>query len=236
MAGKFPYDEFVRDSRTARFRIDLKSVKNNSGDRTGQTVDVWFVAYGTLQAIEENELLDELGKWNRKKAGQQDEDLDRPVSKQELAKRNIITATDEEELVERYGYFDAPLLNKVQVIGVTRSILTQGERSTLWAIVLDDRFAGDQDFPNQWRSLKRNDLGEVEMGPAQPYSGFGGYVKVNELVAPEGALLVEMHIAFDEPQGWFGGANLLRTKLPLAIQENVRTFRKRLKDVSKAAE
>ncbi len=235
IAGRIPYDEFVRNSRTARFRIDLRSVKNRSGVRTGQTVDIWFVAYGTLRAINENELLDELAKLNRTKAGQNNQDRSRLLREDELAERNIIMATDEEQR-ERYGYFDAPVLNKVQVSGVTRSVLTQSEHSALWAIVLDDRFLSDRELPNQWRSLLRNDLGAVELGPTQPYSGLGGYVKVEELVDPKGALLVEMHLAFDEPQGWFGGANLLRTKLPLAVQENVRVFRKKLKDVAKPME
>jgi hypothetical protein len=38
---------------------------------------------------------------------------------------------------------------------------------------------------------------------------------------------------FDEPNGWFGGANLLRSKLPLVIQDEVRNFRRRLAAASK---
>ena len=71
--------------------------------------------------------------------------------------------------------------------------------------------------------------GAQQLGDPHPYSGFGGYIKVSELVEPAGALLIEMHFVFDEPEGWFGGKNLLRTKLPLAVQENVRKFRGELK-------
>ena len=42
-------------------------------------------------------------------------------------------------------------------------------------------------------------------------------------------------ILFDEPVGWFNGANLLRSKLPIVVQEGVRKFRPQLAhDVSQA--
>jgi hypothetical protein len=37
-----------------------------------------------------------------------------------------------------------------------------------------------------------------------------------------------LHTAFHEPQGWFEGHNVLRSKLPLVTKENVRTFRRGL--------
>ena len=233
VAGRVPHDEFVRNSRTARFQMTLKSISDNAGKRTGQTIDVWFVAYGTLNAIEENELMEELSKLNLEKAGEEGNKLNRSLSAEELEKRHITVHAKDDELVDRYGYFEGPILDKVRVSGVTRTLLTRSDKSTLSAIALDDRFIGDQQFPNQWRSRKRNDLGKVVLGSAIPYSGFGGYVKVTELAEPSGALLVEMHIVFDEPEGWFGGRNLLRAKIPLAIKENVQTFRKKLQDLSK---
>ena len=45
-------------------------------------------------------------------------------------------------------------------------------------------------------------------------------------------MFIECHMIFDEPRGWFGGANLLRSKLPLAVQEEVRNFRRRLSAAS----
>ena len=56
--------------------------------------------------------------------------------------------------------------------------------------------------------------------------GAGMYFKITKLAAPEGALFIEQHVMFAEPAGWFGGANLLRSKLPIAVQDNVRTMRR----------
>ncbi len=52
---------------------------------------------------------------------------------------------------------------------------------------------------------------------------------VTRLARPEGALFFEMHVVIHEPEAWFGGPNLLRSKMPLVIQENVRNLRRRLK-------
>ena len=51
---------------------------------------------------------------------------------------------------------------------------------------------------------------------------------MTELIEPQGALFVEYHLVFDEPKAWFGGANLLRSKLPLMVQDNIRKFRREL--------
>ena len=234
VAERVPYEAFIRDSRTARFRVRVKSIKDASGTRTGQTVDVWFIAYGTLKAVEDSGLLEELVKLHQDTV-ESDEDPNRPLTNEELTVRGIPAAADG-QLVERFGYFSGTLIDKVRLSGVTHSILTRGKKSTLSAMVLDERFAGDPDFPNQWRSLKRNEAGEIVIGTPQPYSGLGGYAKATELETPQGALLVEIHVAFDEPHGWFNGPNLLGSKLPLVIQTDVRAFRKKLKNIAKSTD
>ncbi|HTU21721.1 MAG TPA: hypothetical protein VMG10_27030 [Gemmataceae bacterium] len=50
---------------------------------------------------------------------------------------------------------------------------------------------------------------------------------------PKGALFIEYHLIYSEPQGWFSGADPLTTKLPAIIQAEVRTFRRELSNVKK---
>ncbi len=76
--------------------------------------------------------------------------------------------------------------------------------------------------------MKRDELGKPQVGQPQPYSGAGFYAKVTRLKEPEGALFVEYHQVFQEPKAWFGGANLLRSKLPLLAQDSVRDFRRKV--------
>ena len=45
---------------------------------------------------------------------------------------------------------------------------------------------------------------------------------------PADAVLVECHIVYEEPYGWFDGANLVKQKGSLIATEKVRTFRRKL--------
>jgi hypothetical protein len=47
-------------------------------------------------------------------------------------------------------------------------------------------------------------------------------------VEPRGAILIEYHVAYAEPHGWFKGANLLQSKLPILAQTVVRKLRRNL--------
>ena len=69
------------------------------------------------------------------------------------------------------------------------------------------------------------DHGQFE---ALVYSDAALYLKVTRLHEPRGALFGEGHVVFTEPYGWFEGANLLRSKLPPAIQQVVRDLRREL--------
>ena len=101
-------------------------------------------------------------------------------------------------------------------------------RSVLTATNLDERFENDKEFPNRWRSIMTQANMAEQLGQPRPYASMGGYATVVELPEPAGALLVELHFAFHEPADWFGGLNVLRSKFPILIQENVRSFRRKL--------
>jgi hypothetical protein len=92
---------------------------------------------------------------------------------------------------------------------------------------VDPRFDNDRQFPNRWLPLARDEAGTQKLGQPHPYHAAGGYLKATRLHEPAGAVLVEYHLVFDEPAGWFSGANLLRSKLPIVCQDGVRRFRRR---------
>ncbi len=45
---------------------------------------------------------------------------------------------------------------------------------------------------------------------------------------PADAVLVECHLVYEEPYGWFDGVNLVKQKVPMMVQEKARTFRRKL--------
>jgi hypothetical protein len=226
-AGRHSLDQFLRKSRVAPFNLKISSVKNQAGARTGQVVDIWFVAYGTLVEIEEHDLLKDLAN----PGPQKEQQPGRKLTADELADRDIEVSTVDGKPAEHYLVFEGPLMDRVQLSGVLRTAETRGDGSLVVALVMDERFADDEKHPNQWRPLKANELGKLVAGDPQPYSGSGAYLKVTELAEPAGAMLFEMHVAFNEPHGWFDGANLLRSKLPIIVQENVRKLRGKLERI-----
>jgi hypothetical protein len=123
---------------------------------------------------------------------------------------------------------DVPILNRVHLRGVGMALRERRDTSIIAALLLDDRLHDDKEFPNTWSPLERDAQGKLSVGSAHPYSGLGGYMKITSLSEPAGALFIECHIAFDEPEAWFNGKNFLRSKLPLVVQDNVRTFRRKL--------
>jgi hypothetical protein len=187
-SGKVPVELFVRQSATAPFNLKIESVEKANEERCAQMINLWFIAYGKLDAVVEKDFLKEiLG--GKSKARRGDDKEETTLTAADLSKRGIR--------------------------------LLEGPK------LLDDRFKNDKDYPNRWRHVLRSAEGET-LGPLQPYTGLGGYVLVTELPEPKGALLFEMHFLLHEPPEWFGGYNLLRSKMPVKIQENVRSFRRKL--------
>ena len=55
-AGKYPLERFAKDSIVAPFTLTRESIKNASGQRIGHRVDLGFIAYGSLNAIRDEDL------------------------------------------------------------------------------------------------------------------------------------------------------------------------------------
>jgi hypothetical protein len=218
IANDYTYAEFTRKSIVAPQLLKLRDVTPSDPKAPARGVDVWFVAYGDLNALDDDQFLDRLvnaGKGEGKGKG-------KALTKEDLAKRKI-TLGDEKR--EGYGHIEFDFLEKVHLKATGRAVWTKTDESVLVAAEIDPRFRGDAEFPNQWQPIIKEG-GTTKLGPAADWSGAGFYLKITKLTEPVGALFVEQHIIFAEPTGWFNGANLLRSKLPLVVQNNVRTMRK----------
>lgn len=224
-SGNVPVELFVRQSATAPFNLKIESVEKGNEERCGQMINLWFIAYGKLDAVVEKDFLKEIlgGKGKSRRDGDKEETT---LTAEALSKRGI-RLLEGPKLKQTFGKLELELLDKVQVEGITQSLRTSMPYSAITATRLDDRFKNDKEYPNRWRHVLRSAEGE-SLGPLQPYTGLGGYVLVTELPEPKGALLFEMHFLLHEPPEWFGGYNLLRSKMPVKIQENVRSFRRKL--------
>jgi hypothetical protein len=188
-------------------------------------IDVSFIAYGSLETVSNRDFLEDL---HRKSKDRQIHIL----NEAELDKRKL-TAESSKLREERFSHGVFIVLERVELRSALHTIVTRQSDSLLAATRVDRRFAADTDFPNQWRKITIDEEGQHKLGPAHPYPGAGGYLKITRLHEPNGALFVEYHLVYTEPKGWFNGADPLTTKVPAIIQSEVRTFRQELNRVKK---
>jgi hypothetical protein len=236
LTQKLPRDEFVRNSVVAPFVVKIDTLEGaGRGGRAAQSIHLWFVAYGNLQTVRDEELLTNLI-GAAKQSGpstSSSESVAELLGPDDLQARNLSTSKTAHKR-DSYVRLTGTVLDRVQVQGVWHILETSYPGAIVLASMLDSRFAGDSEYPNRWRSIRQDEFGKVTLGESQPYSGWGGYALATTLHEPAGAMLIECYTIFSEPAEWFGGTNQLRAKLPIVVQDNVRKFRRQLINADRA--
>ena len=127
-------------------------------------------------------------------------------------------------------FLDLLLLNRVRIRGVVRATATEHPDGLEVGWDFDPRFAEHPRWRPTWARLEETDLGTRVEGMPQPYGGSGGVVAVRKIPSADGTelVVVESRMVIGEPQEWFQGSNLLRSKIPIITQDGVRTLRRRL--------
>jgi hypothetical protein len=211
----YSYEEFTRKSNVAPQILKIRDITPSDPKAPAREVDVWFVAYGGLKVLDDEKFLDRLLVANRgegKAVG---------LTKDDLKKRNIDL---EDPKHEGYGLIEFDFLEMVRLKATGRAFWSRTAESAVVAAEIDGRFKDDTQFPNQWQSLSKQG-GIQKAGPATAWSGAAIYMKITKLHEPAGSIFIEQHIIFAEPMGWFNGENFLRSKLPFAVQKQVRNMR-----------
>lgn len=224
LAGGIGWDRFSRNSYVSPIEMDLQYVKDNHGERTGHLVHVAFVAHLDFEQLRDP---DQVRAMFQSDAGdvQAEEFFAAQATKGQLAGWGIRDRRDD----TTYHQIRIPLLNRVVLEGWLQAQVIAGEDSILIAWLLDPRFTLTETTStgNRWSPITQPDDAKSDDAATFPYQGLAGYIHVTRLDQPAGACLVEARIAVHEPTEWFRGSNLLRSKLPLMIQESVRKFRRR---------
>lgn len=213
----YPLDELLRSSIVAPHILKFRDIDVGDPSKIGRGVDLWFVAYGNLDKLTPAQLQSQL--MSSRKDNKMVE-----LKEADLTRRGIKVGKDAEET---YVHTVAGILDRVQVSSTNHTVITRDKGSIVMAARLDPRFNKDADFPNQWRSITIVDDKE-KLGEAQPYEGAGVYIRLTRLHEPAGAVFIEVHQAFVEPKAWFNAPGMLKSKLPIVIQSEVRSFRKEL--------
>jgi hypothetical protein len=214
-------EDFVKPGVSAPYKIKLHDWPGATGTIRG--FDVWFVVHGKLDEIN----TDEIGgpsknAANREAGGMQFEG--RMLDDAELKQLGLKPSGKS----DRFGHIECSLLKEVEVTMTNRSLATRSNRSLVIATGTVHNLPTNAKERNAWRAIDSRP-GKKSVGPWQPYSGGISYTKVTRLdFGPDAPLFVEIHAAFVEPKGWFGGRPILKSKITVAANDQIRELRREI--------
>jgi hypothetical protein len=227
IAGDMELDRFAKKSVVSPFHFKINSVADLPDRGAIQQLDLWFVAHGKLKDIDDRKLFEELVVPSKSKVNGLTEEA-RALTNQELTDRNLPENKEAGESQVLYGVLRTNVLDKVYVTGITFSQSESLSDKLTMAFQLDQKLKDDSLLPARWYPLKEDEAGEAKLGDGSQYTVAAAYAQATPLLFEEEAILIEVHLLFAEPYGWFEGRNLLRSKLPPLVQDAVRKFRRKL--------
>lgn len=227
LVGAQRYKRYMMDSISAPFEISVDTLRKAADGDNVRGVDLYFIAHGNLDIIHEKDLLNKI---MGDKPPQQDNEFEtyaKPVDESKPEDQSLPPKGELREGVYKYRF---PILEKVVVSGLVRNVSLLVDNALMQSIVSPRELLSDPDNPTQWRPIPRRAKTDAELGDPEPFQGFVCYVQATQLGFEDDVVLIEMHAAYLEPKGWFGGRNMLASKLPLVMQQAVRDFRRKLKE------
>jgi hypothetical protein len=221
------FADLVKQSYYTPVVVKVRTLKSSSEKGpVVRNVDIWFVVRGDWDVLTSKDFLETALK-SKEQGPSRVVRQSGILTEKQLAARKL-SATVRDNYEERYPYSTLRLFERVELSSTRFSVMTRTKESILAAARLDSCFLRDKDFPNQWRPLLRDERAEIKPGPAHPFDHAGGYAKITRLVEPADGVLIELHMVYEEPYGWFDGVNLVRQKVPAMVQEKVRVLRRKL--------
>ncbi|HEV3166247.1 MAG TPA: hypothetical protein VGZ22_19635 [Isosphaeraceae bacterium] len=217
-------EDLLRNSVTAPqiLRLHDEGGKDAAIVRSGS---LWFVVYADFDRLDPEATLKRVENQGPVEAGNMRFES-RFLSEDELKTRGVTLAHAGDGQREWYTRLRGRLLDRIGFEATSRAFATQSAESVVVAsrTVAFDR---DDKAANQWWPIEHRDGAEVQ-GKPQPYPAGASYVKISRLGLKPGALLVEAHFAFEEPRAWFEGEPILRSKLSVVAQDQIRRLRREL--------
>jgi hypothetical protein len=217
-------NEMLRDSVTAPYIIKVRDQKASGA--TIRMADLWFVAFAPLEQIDP---VREVARADQRKGEVANMSFEtRLLKADEIQAAGIKPAVTGFGKTDWYAHVHARLLDRIEFDVTNHAAVSQSPDSIVVASRSDPSFDKAESNANHWRSVTAT-AGANALGPdKQPYSGGISYAKISRCALKPGALIVEIHVAFVEPDGWFQGAPILRSKFGVIAQDQIRTLRREL--------
>jgi hypothetical protein len=216
-------EEMLRNSVTAPYILKLRDLK--TADATLRSADIWFVVYGDLKQVE-------AAKEAARSDGKEVEAANmwfqtRLLKNEELKAAGIEPPASHAGQSSWYAHVHAKLLDRIDFELTNHAVASQSDESVVIASRTDPAFDRAGPAPNGWKPMSAAGGSKAD-GSAKPYAGGMSYAKISRLALKPGALLVELHTAFVEPEEWFHGAPILRSKFGIVAQDQIRALRREL--------
>jgi len=215
-----PMDEFLRDSVNAPFQLRVRDVPYPGG--LIREVDLWFAIHANLDEINLDDLAGKKDQASHAEAGNMSFSI-RTLTDPELK----IPLKSLPGIIDRHVVSKAVLLDRIEVTTINHVSASKTSGAVLFASMTDPAYSEGGSLSNRWLPLARP--GEkAEVGSPRTYEGSVAYSRVSPISEKPSILLVESHLAFAEPKGWFNGTAILRSKLGLIAQDQVRQLRREM--------
>jgi hypothetical protein len=225
LAGDGGWDRFAKPTAVAPVTVEIRPLASVAGERYGYEIHTAFVLHTSLVQLGDQPSLERIFGPTSAESAEAGDRL-RELDAAELTAAGLESPLPENQ---RMAYVEVRLLQRIELRGTVRVERRQLDKQIDLAWKFDERCSSlDLPFANRWMKLSDNERGERVPGSPQPYHGGGGYLRLMELPRSPSLVVVESRWLFFEPQAWFDGGNLLRAKLPLLIQESVRSLRRKL--------
>jgi hypothetical protein len=218
-------DNLLRDSVFAPFIIKVRDLKAKAA--TIRIADVWFIVYAELDQVDFGQ---EASRTDQKAVDVANMFFEtRLLKEDDLRAAQVKTPSAASAQNQWYAHVHARLLDRIDFAVTNLIVASQSPESIVVASRTDPTFAGSATLPNSWKSLPRQGQPAARKDETpKPYQGGISYAKISRLAVKPGALLVEMHTAYVEPDGWFQGAPILRSKFSVVAQDQIRSLRRTL--------
>jgi len=211
--------DLLRDSVTAPFLLKVRDRKMT--DATVRIVDLWFVVRGDLASLDPVEVASQASGKAVEAGNMRFES--RLLTDDELKPRGRSSHRGR-DLARWFVHLEGRLLDRIAVEATNEAVATRTEESMVIAGRTDPAFDSETKLANRWRTLGQ----DSQAGSWHPFRGGLTYTKISRLKQPPGALLVEFHAAFSEPEAWFQGNPILRSKFAPVAQDQIRRLRREL--------
>ena len=221
LAGNDSWEKFARDSIVAPVTIHLDYVVDKAGKRVGHRVHSAFVVHTKLESLADKELMQQI--FCKPESNDSSGMKVTELTAADLLAAGVAVPDELAGTKVTYSRVEFMLLEKIRLSGVMRIERSSAPGSTTIAWLLDPKFASNEKLRGTWSKVSE------AVSEPKLYSGWGGYLNVTRVSETPETLLIESRMLLHELPEWFSASNFVRSKLPLAIQEGARNFRRRLK-------